>query len=473
VQFYGTPTTGNAPLNVQFYDQCSSYPPTISWNWSFGDGAVDTTPNPVHTYTTPGTYTVQLIVSNSYGTATLGKGNYLLVNNPAFQVTHMEAMPSYGGIKLYWQNPNRSDYSGTLIVYRTDRYPLTPEDGTILYWYNGTQCNFAGTNGQKYYFGIFVHDTAMNFYPGVYAAGIPNSYSNVRDFSLYEPWVEAVGFHWINPVETGKHDSEILIRRKDRLPVDPADGYDPDSGRWFQYWYNTQFYGEPGLTVGSTYYYGIYAVDTMMNFAGGLAGAFIPGNTGISNVSSLRFTPGYGTISVNWINPDGAAYVSTLVVRRTDRYPAGPTDGTAVYWYSGSGFLDSGLSDGQKYYYGIFAMDTSGQFSPGIYGGEYCDNYDNVKNVSAIAGNGSISLQWQNPNRTDYLSTLIIRRTDRIPMNATDGISIYWNNGTSCTDTNVINGQTYYYGFFAHDSYLNFSEGLGISSIPGLSVTTH
>jgi gliding motility-associated-like protein len=38
-----------------------------SWNWNFGDGNSDTIENPLHTYTAPGTYTVQLIVISSGG----------------------------------------------------------------------------------------------------------------------------------------------------------------------------------------------------------------------------------------------------------------------------------------------------------------------------------------------------------------------------------------------------------------------
>lgn len=38
-----------------------------SWLWRFGDGATTNSLNPSYTYTTPGTFTAQLIVGNSYG----------------------------------------------------------------------------------------------------------------------------------------------------------------------------------------------------------------------------------------------------------------------------------------------------------------------------------------------------------------------------------------------------------------------
>lgn len=39
----------------------------VSWDWNFGDGATSTEENPSHTYTTAGTYTVSLEVTDGYG----------------------------------------------------------------------------------------------------------------------------------------------------------------------------------------------------------------------------------------------------------------------------------------------------------------------------------------------------------------------------------------------------------------------
>ncbi len=41
--------------------------PTLTYRWTFGDGATSTAQNPTHTYTTIGNYTVTLTVTNSYG----------------------------------------------------------------------------------------------------------------------------------------------------------------------------------------------------------------------------------------------------------------------------------------------------------------------------------------------------------------------------------------------------------------------
>ena len=41
-----------------------------SWHWEFGDGATSDVQNPVHVYTTPGTYLVNLTATNEYGSNT-------------------------------------------------------------------------------------------------------------------------------------------------------------------------------------------------------------------------------------------------------------------------------------------------------------------------------------------------------------------------------------------------------------------
>ncbi|WP_394339962.1 PKD domain-containing protein [Methanoculleus sp. UBA303] len=63
--FAASTTSGDAPLAVAFTDRSTNTP--TSWSWAFGDGATSAEQNPVHTYTTAGTYTVTLTVANTAG----------------------------------------------------------------------------------------------------------------------------------------------------------------------------------------------------------------------------------------------------------------------------------------------------------------------------------------------------------------------------------------------------------------------
>lgn len=76
--FTASPTSGSSPLKVQFTDQSSNGP--TSWKWDFGDKSSSTDRNPVHTYSTAGTYTAKLTASNTAGSSTVTKTSYIKVN---------------------------------------------------------------------------------------------------------------------------------------------------------------------------------------------------------------------------------------------------------------------------------------------------------------------------------------------------------------------------------------------------------
>jgi uncharacterized lipoprotein YddW (UPF0748 family)/PKD repeat protein len=80
--FSANPTTGQTPLTVSFTDNSLNNP--TAWLWSFGDGSTSAIQSPQHTYISSSdtSYTVQLIVSNSAGTSTTTKTNYIHVTLP-------------------------------------------------------------------------------------------------------------------------------------------------------------------------------------------------------------------------------------------------------------------------------------------------------------------------------------------------------------------------------------------------------
>lgn len=101
--FSGTPTSGDMPLTVLFTDASSD---ATSWSWDFGDGGNSTDQNPSYQYVAPGTYTVSLTATNSYGSDTETKTNYITVNA-------LQAVAQFEG------NPTESNYD-TLTVFFTN-----------------------------------------------------------------------------------------------------------------------------------------------------------------------------------------------------------------------------------------------------------------------------------------------------------------------------------------------------------------
>jgi kumamolisin len=72
-------TTGKAPFSVNFKDISSNNP--TSWLWNFGDGETSTLKTPTHTYSKIGSYTVSLTASNSAGSSTISKTQFVKVEN--------------------------------------------------------------------------------------------------------------------------------------------------------------------------------------------------------------------------------------------------------------------------------------------------------------------------------------------------------------------------------------------------------
>ncbi len=77
--FFEADSTESCKGFVNFTDLSSNNP--TSWRWDFGDGGSSNSRNPLYFYANQGIYTVRLIASNSFGSDTLTKTQYINVNN--------------------------------------------------------------------------------------------------------------------------------------------------------------------------------------------------------------------------------------------------------------------------------------------------------------------------------------------------------------------------------------------------------
>ena len=73
--FSADPTSGYLPLEVTFSDLSTGNP--TSWLWEFGDGENSTAQNPVHNYTSSGSYNVTLTSCNNDGCDSITKTGYI------------------------------------------------------------------------------------------------------------------------------------------------------------------------------------------------------------------------------------------------------------------------------------------------------------------------------------------------------------------------------------------------------------
>lgn len=204
--FTASPTSGSAPLTVNFTDT-SSGNPTI-WHWDFGDETNSTEENPSHTYYTPGTYNVTLNASNSYGYSWANKTNFITVNfNPL--IANFTASPMSGNAPLVVQFTDTStDFPTSWLWDFGDGSNSTEQNPVHMYSQSGnftislTVSNAAGSNtttNYNYinvtwvpyvYQGIYWHQGYAQYYPHstIQSSWIPsldaaaNTWSNITNF---------------------------------------------------------------------------------------------------------------------------------------------------------------------------------------------------------------------------------------------------------------------------------------------------
>jgi PKD repeat protein len=125
--FTGTPTSITVGGTVNFTDTSTGNP--TSWLWSFGTGQGTSTSGPTvaHAYNTAGTYTVSLTVTNSSGSNSVTKTNYIVVSAPTCTVPNFIGT-STNNAQTLWSSKGFS----TTVQYQQGGRPWTIQSQNIV-----------------------------------------------------------------------------------------------------------------------------------------------------------------------------------------------------------------------------------------------------------------------------------------------------------------------------------------------------
>ncbi|PIY19210.1 hypothetical protein COZ13_06505, partial [Candidatus Desantisbacteria bacterium CG_4_10_14_3_um_filter_40_18] len=74
-------------------------------------------------------------------------------------------------------------------------------------------------------------------------------------------------------------------------------------------------------------------------------------------IGSFTVIGGEHEVNLSWENSRDVDYVYTTIVKRTDRFPGSPTDGSVLYIGTGTGYVDATVTDSTSYYYAGFSWD--------------------------------------------------------------------------------------------------------------------
>ncbi|MBP1929179.1 PKD repeat protein/outer membrane protein assembly factor BamB [Methanolinea mesophila] len=136
--FTANVTDGAAPLTVGF--ESRSVGIAQAWNWSFGDGTYSEEENPVHTYTSPGSYTVSLHETNTAcQDNTMVKPDYITVGGQPLFKADFTVSPVTGSAPLTVHCIDRSVGNPSRIVYNFgDGFTAKGPDVIYTYRFPGT-----------------------------------------------------------------------------------------------------------------------------------------------------------------------------------------------------------------------------------------------------------------------------------------------------------------------------------------------
>jgi peptidoglycan hydrolase-like protein with peptidoglycan-binding domain/phosphodiesterase/alkaline phosphatase D-like protein len=113
---------------------------------------------------------------------------------------------------------------------------------------------------------------------------------------------------------------------------------------------------------------------------------------------------------------------------------------------------------------------TGGGGGAGTNGGAVTGPVGSPTLTSAAGDDSQITLNWNNPNTTSFVRTIVIKKEGGYPTSPSDGQIVYEGNGGTFTDTNLSNSTTYYYAIYSYDRAKNYSSGVRVSLAPQVGV---
>jgi PKD repeat protein len=102
-----TPTSGQAPLNVNFTGSATGGTAPYSYSWNFGDGQTSTSQNPSYTYASGGDYAATLTVTDNKGANAVASQVITVTKTAASLAAAIFATPTSG------QAPLKVTFTGT------------------------------------------------------------------------------------------------------------------------------------------------------------------------------------------------------------------------------------------------------------------------------------------------------------------------------------------------------------------------
>jgi fibronectin type 3 domain-containing protein len=353
---------------------------------------------------------------------------------------NLGAAPGDGTVTLTWQAP-KDRGSSAIKNYRVYRGTMAggesylTELGNVL-----TTIDKGLTNGQTYYYKVTAVNSMGEGPRSTEAAATPggalSAPSEPRNLQSRAGNAQ-VSLTWDMPASTGS--SPVTNYRVFRGPAAGQEAFLVELG-------SSTGYTSTGLVNGQTYFFTVSAKNAAgegpraapVN-ATPTSGATVP-----SAPLGLTATPGTGNISLNWQAPadDGGSQITGYSVYRST---VSGGEMLLVPLENVTGYIDSNLLAGYKFYYQVSARNARGE-GPRCaeVGSQPLSKPGAPGNLRALAGLGNVSLAWDAPasdGGSPILSYIIYRGSS--PGGET--FLVISDSSTAFVDRTVINGTHYFY----------------------------
>ena len=221
--FTADPTSGTAPLTVQFTD--ASTGDVTGWAWDFtNDGTIDSTAqDPVYIYQSPGTYSVNLTVTGPGGTDSKVSEEYISVS-PSQPVANFAANSTSGYAPLSVQFTDQStgsvtgwawDFTNEGTIDSTAQNPVYTYQNPGLYSVNLTVSGPGGTNSKVRQNYINVSATPEGAFIGNPTSGMVPLRVQFTEISTGNPWLRYWTFGDASSIVTGKNPAHVYTKAGD------------------------------------------------------------------------------------------------------------------------------------------------------------------------------------------------------------------------------------------------------------------
>ncbi|MFZ5629726.1 MAG: DUF1554 domain-containing protein [Spirochaetota bacterium] len=363
-----------------------------------------------------------------------------------------------GTAMLSWLNPADADFSRVKVVRKTLTAPADSADGNPVYEGAGSSFSDSGlVNGTTYYYAVFAYDLAGHESPATIGTVSPQG--GLLNAPTYSPEPGLYNLPQSVTISSTNAGDIICFTSNGSTPSCDAT---PTCTTGTQVTANVAVAasqtlraiscknGSPASAVAPA----AFTIDTAAPVFSGL----LPANGAIINSTQLSYNLSESCVAgtVTWTRSGGSADAASphaSVLTASEMFAGSHTAISLVN--------NPALVQGAVYDIAFSCSDAAGNTSATA--SIVAVTYDaappaGLTAFRSIAGDGRITLVWNNPVDTDLAGVKIVRKTGSYPANNTDGTVIFNAMGTSTVDTPLTNGAQYYYRAFAFDSAGNFSS---------------